>query len=197
MQIATYQERRRFGRIKISEPTPCQVCIPKSGKIREYRGLIKNISLGGIYFVCNEKIPLEKDDIRHLIFNVIYCYQKIYRLKFHGLVIRTDYKDSQFGVALQLLSDPVYYPLGEIKDGEFPYMDKTRILYQNYELYKMAYEVVKRTPIIRTEKIDSIKKRLAHKLYQIDKNKLASSMTSNLTADFNNFADEFYKQILK
>ena len=194
IQIPTFQEKRQLGRIKISEPTPCQVCLPRSRKAREYRGLIKNISLGGIYFVCDEKLPLEKDDKRHLIFNIIYNYQKVYRLKLNGLVVRTEGGDSQFGVALKFLSDPVYYHLSEIQSGELPFLDKTRILYQNYDLYKKAYEVIKTAPDKRTDKINNIKNRLGHNLYQIDQTKLAQSMIANL--NFKNFADEFYRIIL-
>ena len=186
IQIPTFQEKRQLGRIKISEPTPCQVCLPRTRKTREYRGLIKNISLGGIYFVCDEKLPLAKDDKWHVIFNILSNYQKIYRLKFHGLVVRTESRDAQFGVALQFISDPMYYPLREVQSGTHPFLDKTRILYQNYDLYRQAYEVIKATPDMRTEKIDSIKNRLDHNVYQVDQIKLARIMTDML--NFNNLS---------
>jgi hypothetical protein len=173
IQVPHSQEKRQFGSLKISEPSLCQVYVPQSRKLLVYRGLIKNISLGGIYFVCDEKPPLKKDDIRYLIFNVIYNYHKLYRLKFHGLVVNIEIIGSQFGVALKLISDPIYYPLKDIDDNELPFLDKTRILYQNYELYRRAYEVIKTTPNIRIDKIDNIKNRLSHNLYQVDPIKLA------------------------
>jgi len=173
MQTPHFPERRQFGRLKISEPSLCQVYVPQFRKLLVYRGLIKNISLGGLYFVCDDRPPLKKDDIRHLIFNVIYNYHKLYRLKFHGLVVRTENDGAQFGVALKLLSDPIYYPLKDIEDGELAFLDKTRILCQNYELYRKAYEVIKATPDIRIKIIDNIKNCLDHNLYQIDPVELA------------------------
>jgi hypothetical protein len=167
IQIPTFQEKRQFGRINIFEPTPCRVWIPRSKKIKEYRGLIKNISLGGIFFVCDEKLPLGKNDIRHLIFNVIYNYQKIYRLKFHALVVRAENVGCQFGAALKFLSNPIYYPLKETDSSELPFFDKIRIMYQNYQLYRKTYEVIKRTPDIRGEMINNIKKRIDQDLYKI------------------------------
>lgn len=196
IQVPHFQERRQLGRIKIPEPTLCQIYVPHSRKLIVYRGLIKNISLGGIYFVCDEQPPLKRDNIRYLIFNIIYNYQKIYRLTFHGLVVRTENVSSQFGIALQFLSDPVYYPIKTI-DEELPYVDKIRILYQNYDLYRKAYEIVRKTPEIRTDKINNIKNCLDHNLYQIDQKKLARAITSNLTEKYENLAGEFYKRIMK
>jgi hypothetical protein len=88
-------------------------------------------------------------------------------------VVRTENIGSQFGVALKLLSDPIYYPLKDIDDRELPFLDKTRLLCQNYELYRKAYEIIKTTPDIRIDKIDHIKNHLHHNLYQIDPIKLA------------------------
>ncbi len=45
--------------------------------------------------------------------------------------------------------------------------------------------------------IDNIKKRIDHNLYQIDQIKLAHSMTANLTDNFINVVNEYYKLILK
>ncbi len=195
-QASLFREKRQFGRIKISEPTICQVYLPQSRKFRTYQGLIKTISLGGIYFVCDEKLPLEKDDVRHLIFNVIYNYQKIYRLKLHALVIRTDNGGSKFAVAVKFLSDPIYYPLNKI-DRELPFLDKTRIMYQNYAVYKKAYELIKKTQDIRTERINTIKQSIDQDLYKIDHNQLARFITDSLTDNFYNIAEEFYRRILK
>jgi hypothetical protein len=192
-----FREKRQYGRIRIPEPTLCQVYIHKSRKLMVYRGLIKNISLGGMYFICNEKLPLEKDDIRHLIFNVIYNYKRIYRLKFRATVVRIENTGSQFATALKFLSDPIYYRLEKSDDSLSPSLDKIRILYQNYQLFRKAYDVIKTTPEIRPEKIDNIKKRLEHNLYQIDQIKLAHSMTIDLNVNFNKLAKEFYRRILK
>jgi hypothetical protein len=180
IQIPPFREKRRFGRVKIPQPMMCQVYVPHSRKFRGYRGLIQNIGLEGIYFVCDEKPPLEKDDIRHLIFNVIYNYQKIYRLNFHALVVRIEDQGSKFAVAIKFLSDPIYYPIKEI-DSELRFLDETRIMYQNYELYRETYEIVKRTANIRTEKIANIKKLIDKDLYEIDIEKLAQNFIGNIS----------------
>jgi hypothetical protein len=71
IQIPDHQEKRQFGRVKIPEPKVCQVYVPQSQKLWENQGIIQNISLGGIYFLCDEEPPLEKDDIRHLLLGAI------------------------------------------------------------------------------------------------------------------------------
>jgi hypothetical protein len=202
IQLPPFREKRQFGRVNISQPTLCQVYVPQSRKLRGYRGIIQNISLGGIYFVCDEKPPLEKGDIQHLIVNVIYNSHKIYRLIFHGLIVRTENRGSenrgsQFAAALKFLSNPIYYPLKNIKDKDLPFLDKTRIMYQFYELNKKAYEIIKQTPDIRTERINDIKRRIDQDLYKIEHNKLAQYITDNLNDRFNKIAEEFYRRILK
>jgi hypothetical protein len=180
IQIPPFREKRHFGRVKIPQPMMCQVYVPHSREFRGYRGLIQNIGLEGIYFVCDEKPPLEKDDIRHLIFNVIYNYQKIYRLNFHALVVRIEDHGSQFAIAIKFLSDPIYYPIKEIA-SELPFLDETRIMYQNYRLFRKAYEIIKRTANIRTEKITDIKKLIDQDLYEIDIEKLAQNFIGNIS----------------
>ena len=180
MENPTFKEKRQFGRIKIPENTLCEVHIPQAQRIMVYRGRIKNISLGGIYFVCDEKPLLEKNDIRHLIFLVLYNRQKIYQLNFHALVVRTEKAGDQFGLALKFLSDPIYCPLEEVEESESPFLDKTRIMYQNYLLCKKVDEIIKQPPDTRTEKINHIKKLLDQNSYKIDLIALANSITANL-----------------
>ncbi|MEJ2673375.1 MAG: flagellar biosynthesis anti-sigma factor FlgM [Deltaproteobacteria bacterium] len=182
-QIPPFREKRQFGRINICEPTLCQVYVPQSQKLWENQGKIRNISLGGIYFLCDAEPPLERDDIQYLTFDAVYRDQKIYRLMFHGLVVRTEagvQLGSQVAVALKFLSDPVYYPLKEFNSKEFPFIDKTRLMYQHYHLNKMAHEIIRQTPEIRTARIDTLKKRVERDLYKIESAKLAQCFTDNL-----------------
>jgi hypothetical protein len=179
MKNLTLNEKRQFGRIKIPENALCEAHILQAQKGMTYRGRIKNISIGGIYFVCDEKPLLVKNDVRHWIFLILNNCQ-IYQLDFHALVVRTEKDSDQFGVALKFLSDPVYCPLVELKDNESPFLDKISIMYQNYRLCKKAHEIIKQTPEIRTEKINSIKKLLDQNSYQIDLKELANSITANL-----------------
>jgi PilZ domain/Anti-sigma-28 factor, FlgM len=177
MENPTFNQKRQFGRIKIHKNTLCEIHIPQAEKIIVYRGCIKNISLGGIFFVCDEKPPLEKNDIRHLIFLVLHNCQKTYQLNFHALVVRTEKFSDQFGVALKFLSDPMYCFLEQVEDSNSPLLDKTRVMYQNYLLCKKSDEIIRQTPDIRTEKIKNIKKLLDQDAYQIDLTELANSIT--------------------
>ena len=183
IQVPPFLEKRQFGRITISEPQICQVHVPKSQELWVNQGIIRNICLEGIYFISDSQPPLEKNEINNLTFDILYNDQKMYQLKFHVLVVRTEYKQQdypQYGVALKLLSDPIYIQLKEINSKDFPLLDKTRILYQNYQLNRKAYEIIKNTPEVRSEKITSIKARIDQGLYKIESDKLAQSFTDNL-----------------
>jgi hypothetical protein len=193
MDNPIFKEKRQFGRIKIPDSILCELRLPQSEEIVVYRSQIKNISIGGIYFVCDEKPPLDRNDVRDLIFDVIYRYQKIYQLRFHALVVRTENIGDRFAVALKFLSDPIYYPLKEVKDRELPFLDKIRIMYQNYELYKKAYELIKQTPDIRTDKI---KRLFDQKLYQIVPIKLAQSIKENLKRSPNSNDKDLTRKLL-
>jgi hypothetical protein len=183
IQIPPFRERRQFGRINIPEPTVSRICVPHSRQLWQNQSIIQNISLGGIYFLCDEEPPFGKDDIRNIILDVVHNNQRIYRLKFHGAIVRIEpgQRDaSQVAVALKFLADPIYYPFKEINYGEFPSLDKTWVMYQYYQLNRKAYEIIKGTPDIRTQKIYHIKQRINQNLYEIEPAKLAQSVTGNL-----------------
>jgi hypothetical protein len=179
MENQTFKEKRQFGRIKIHENTMCEVHFLQSQKRMVYRGHIKNISIGGIYFVCDEKPLLGKNDVRHWIFLILNNCQ-IYQLDFHALVVRTEKDSDQFGIALKFLSDPIYCHLVEVEENESPFLDKISIMYQNYRLCKKAHEIIKRTPEIRTEKINNLKELIDKNLYKIDPITLVHSITAKL-----------------
>ena len=166
-QVSPFHEKRQFERIEIPESIVCKIYIPQSQKLWGNQGKIKNISLGGIYFTCDEKPPLEKNDIRHLIIDALYNEQKLYRLEFHGLVVRIEKRGSQFGVAVKFLADHIYYPNLENKTGHFLGLDKNRILNQHFQLYKKAYEIIKKAPDLRNKKVKNIKERIDQNLYEI------------------------------
>jgi len=183
MQIPPFREKRQFGRINIPEPTLSRVCVPHAQQLWQNHSIIQNISLGGIYFLCDEEPPFAKDDIRNIILDVVHNDQKIYRLKFHGSIVRLEpgQRDaSQVAVALKFLSDPIYYPFKEINYGEAPFLDRTRVMYQYYQLNRKAHEIIKGTPDIRTQRIYHIKQRLDQNLYEIEPTKLAQSVTGSL-----------------
>jgi hypothetical protein len=166
IQDPHFQKKRQFERIEIPESTLCKIYVLQSQELWESLIKIKNISLGGIYFVCDENPPFKKDDIRHIILDALQNDQKLYRLEFHGLVVRTENCGSQFGVAVKFLSEPIYYRMNENNHGDILRFDKTRILYQHFQLFKKAYEIIMRTPEIRSEMVLNIKKRIDQDLYK-------------------------------
>lgn len=186
IQIPPFQEKRQFGRVKIPQPKLWHVYVPQSHKIWENRGIIQNISLGGIHCLFAEEPPLDKDDAKELTFDAIYNDQKIYRLKFHGSIVRIEdgpLDCSQVTVAFKFLSDPIFYPLTQINQAEMPSLDKIRILYQYYALSRKAYEIIQRTPEVREGKITDVKERIDQGLYKIESDKLAQSLTNTILED--------------
>lgn len=185
-QIPKTQEKRQVGRVKIYEPLTCHVHVPKSQGLWVNQGIIRDVCLNGIYFMCDSQPPLDKNDINNLTFDISYNGHINYQLKIHALVVRTENKQpdcSHYGVALKFLSDPIYYSFKEDSQNEFPALDKIRILYQHYTLNKMAYEIIQRTPDVRVERINNIRDRIDNKLYKIEYRKLAHSLTYNLYKD--------------
>lgn len=181
--LAPSSERRRFGRIKISEPRICHVHMPQSQELWTDRGILMNISLGGIYFVCDRQPPLKKGDIRYLTFDTPCPDPENHHFGFHALVVRTEHRQlelPQFGVALRILSDPIYYPLQETDQRKFTSLDKPRIMYQYYDLNKKAYEIITNTPEIRTEKIKNIKEFIEQGFYKVKAEEVSQSIINDL-----------------
>jgi hypothetical protein len=183
IHLPSFQERRQFGRVIIPEPAISQVYVPQSQKLWENQGSIRNISLGGIYFLCDEEPPFGKDAIRHLILDAVHNNQKIYRLQFHGVIVRIEdpLRDSfQVAIALKFLSDPLYYPLTATNYAELPVLDKVRLMYQYYRLNLKAHEIIKGAPDIRPERIEQIKQRIKQNVYGLKSEEFARQVTSNL-----------------
>jgi anti-sigma28 factor (negative regulator of flagellin synthesis) len=176
-------ERRQFGRINIAEPRICHIHLPQSQELWTDQGILMNISLGGIYFLCDKQPPLEKDDIRYLTLHTPYSDPETHHLGFHVLVVRTEQRQfdpHQFAVALRILSDPIYYPLQATNQRDFTSSDKTRIMYQYYDLNKRAYKIISNTPEIRTDKINDIKAYIERGSYKVTPEKVTQSLINNL-----------------
>jgi anti-sigma28 factor (negative regulator of flagellin synthesis) len=172
-------ERRRFGRINISEPRICHVHLPQSHELWTDQGILVNISLGGIYLICNRPPPLEKDDIRYLTFDTAQQDPGRHHFGFHALVVRTEQAQTdlqQYAVGLRIISDPIYYTLQGTDEQEFSSLDKTRILYQYYDLNKKAHEIIANTPEMRTERIINLKNIIEKGSYKIKPEKITQSV---------------------
>ena len=176
-------ERRQFGRIKIAEPRICHVHMPQSQELWTGQGILVNISLGGIYFVCDRQPPIEKDDICYLTFDTPYSDLENYHFGFHVSVVRTgkmQLNQPQFALALRIISDPLYYSPFENNKREFTSFDKPRILYQYYELNKKAYEIITNTPDVRTEKINKIKQFIEKGSYDVKTEIITQSVINDI-----------------
>jgi len=176
-------ERRQFGRINIAEPRICHVHLPQSQELWADQGILVNISLGGIYLLCDRQPPLEKDDIRFLTLDTPYSDPETHHLGFHVLVVRTEQRQldpHQFAVALRILSDPIYYPLQGTNQRDFTSSDKARIMYQYYNLNKRAYKIISNTSEIRTDKINNIKAYIEKGSYQVTPEEITRCLINNL-----------------
>jgi anti-sigma28 factor (negative regulator of flagellin synthesis) len=181
--LAPPQERRRFGRIHISEPRICHVHLPQSRELWTGYGQLVNISLGGFYFVCDQQPPVKKDDICYLTFATPQANNENYRFGFHVSVVRTGQVQlchPQFALALKIISEPVYYSPGETNKREVTALDKPRILYQYYDLNKKAYEIITNTPDLRTEKVKSLKQFIEKGSYDVKSDKIAQSVINDI-----------------
>jgi anti-sigma28 factor (negative regulator of flagellin synthesis) len=181
--LESLAERRQFGRLKIAEPRICRVHVPQSQELWVDQGILVNISLGGIYLICNKQPPFEKDDIRFLTLNTPYPDPETHHLGLHVLVVRTEQTQierHQFAVALRIISDPVYYSLQESNQRKFTSSDKARIMYQYYNLNKKAYEIINNTPDIRPDKIRNIKNMIDSGFYKIKSEKITQGVIKEM-----------------
>jgi Anti-sigma-28 factor, FlgM len=181
--LVSIPERRRFGRIRVAEPRACHIHLPQSKELWTERGILMNISLGGIYLVCDKQPPLEENDIRFVTLGAPNADTDNYDFGFHVLVVRTEHWHRslpQFAVALRILSDPILYPLQETEQRECAPLDKPRMMYQYYDLNKKAYEIISNTPEIRPERIKYIQRFIERGSYQVKSEKVTQSVINDL-----------------
>ena len=181
--LALPPERRQFGRIQISEPRICQVHLSQSQELWTGQGLLVNISLGGFYFVYDQQPPIAKGDICYLTFATPHSDLENYHFGFHVSVVRTSQMQlcyPQFGLALKIISEPIYYSPYEDRKREITSLDKPRILYQYYDLNIKAYEIIINTPDVRTEKINNVKNFIEKGSYEVTPEKITQSVINDI-----------------
>ncbi len=181
--LAASFERRRFGRIHIFEPRICHIHLPQSQEVWTDQGILVNVSLGGIYFVCDRQPPLGKDDICYLTLDNPHADPKDHYLGFHVLVVRSERVKvhlSEYALALRIISEPIYYSPHENNRGEYNSLDKLDIMYKYYDLNKKAYEIVTNTSEIRNDKINNIKEIVEKGSYDVKPDKVTQSLINDL-----------------
>lgn len=169
--LAPPPERRRFGRITVAEPRICHVHTPQSGELWTGQGILVNISLGGIYLVCQHQPPIATNDICYVTFDTPYSGTENSYFRFHVSVVRagqTQLSRSQFGLGLKILSAPIYFSPQKDNKEKITLFDKTQIMYKYYDLNKKAYDIIMNTPEIRTDKINNIKEFIERGTYKVN-----------------------------
>jgi len=101
-------EKRRFPRLKTSLPAMYHVRNPKSGEIWSGQGLLKNISIGGLYFTCEAPPPLEVGHIRDFNFDISMPPREDYdpELTLRGRVVRIEQpglESAPVGIAVEFV----------------------------------------------------------------------------------------------
>jgi hypothetical protein len=181
--LAPGRERRKFGRVRVSEPRICQVYLSQSQELWTGQGILANISLGGLYFLCNQPPPLATNDIRYFTLNTLDSAPGMQHMGFRVLVVRTEQRQDdrlQFGLGLKIISDPVYCQYRESDDRDIAWLDKPRLLYQHYHLNQKAHEIIINTPEIRADKIDHIKEYVNKGHYQRKAGKITRGIVKTL-----------------
>ncbi len=102
------QERRRYNRLVLS--LPVKYCSEK-GQEDCYLGVLKNISLGGLYFECPPPAALETGEVLHLSIAATLPsldLEDTSHLSARGEVVRLDQpklSTNTYGVAVRFLDD--------------------------------------------------------------------------------------------
>lgn len=103
-------EIRRHPRLYATPALECRVSLLASAKSWDGTGILKNISLGGVYFTCADPLPLELGQIRNFRLNPATPGDKlrqVSRLSARGLVVRIDRPgpdQAALGIAVKFLS---------------------------------------------------------------------------------------------
>ncbi len=105
-------ERRQFRRLSTSLPIEYQVCFEDSEDVYSGQAVIRNISIGGLYFVSDLPPGLKRGNIAHFTFKTIpaHSFSITSEIRGQGLVKRIDYPVDgvpDFGVAIEFLSGPI------------------------------------------------------------------------------------------
>jgi hypothetical protein len=181
--LAPCPERRQFGRLHISEPRICQIHLPQSGEVWTDRSILVNISLGGVYFRCHRRPPLEKDDIRYVTFAAGGSDYRDHHFGFQVVVVRTEQRQldlPRFAAALKIISHPIYCHLHPSGQSEITRLDKPRLLYEHYRLNLKAREIIANTSEIRSDKTNIMREYLDKGFYGVKSARVTQTVVNNL-----------------
>jgi len=101
-------EKRRFPRMATNLPIGYQVHLQDSVESSTGKGVLENISQGGMYFSCYPPPWLFKGDIGNFIINTTSVARYPSRFKALGKVVRIEplvRQSADFGIAVQFLGN--------------------------------------------------------------------------------------------
>ncbi len=108
-------ERRRYGRFLIQLPVEYRTDVPETGEVHQGQGVLKDISLGGVYFRGKPPLMLELGQILTVIIAAPVSsleYAEISHIQARGEVVRLDNSHRQNsiepGVAVYFLETPTF-----------------------------------------------------------------------------------------
>jgi hypothetical protein len=102
-------ERRKYHRLYFSLPMELQVRLQDGQEAWTSDGLLQNLSLGGVYFVCDTLPRLRRGDVGEFILQVG-GPGGASRLRAAGQVKRVDHHVfgfTSYGIAVEFLSQPL------------------------------------------------------------------------------------------
>jgi hypothetical protein len=101
-------EKRKFPRLAVSLPIQYHVRSPDSGEYVGGKGMLKNISQGGMYFNCPPPLPLQDGDMGDFVIDTTASNIQYHpRMKVSGRVVRIEspgINSAEYGIAIQFLS---------------------------------------------------------------------------------------------
>ncbi len=103
-------EKRKHPRLETSSPMEYQLPVKGWGTVWSLKGVLKDISVGGFYFTCKNRLWMDVGDILHFNIDVAPLLQAdsqdLNYLGVQGLVVRIEYLglgSDPCGVGVQLL----------------------------------------------------------------------------------------------
>ena len=109
-------EMRRHPRLYTALAMKCQVSLLEKEKSWDGAGTLKNISFGGVYFTCDDPLPLELGQIRNFSLNTAATDDQLgrpSRLSARGLVVRVERPgagQAALGLAVKFLTPLELFP---------------------------------------------------------------------------------------
>jgi c-di-GMP-binding flagellar brake protein YcgR len=112
--LGILMDRRQFPRLQVSLPIEYHANIHDSAASYSNKAVLKNISIGGVYFVSEGTPILEPGDIADFIFKLMHNHSNSIitkEIRGKGRVTRVENQDEEsfnFGIAVEFLSGPLF-----------------------------------------------------------------------------------------